>query len=76
MWKVIYTDKNAPTDAEPVSVITANPEADIKRFMFKDAAANIKVMFNGELRREYKDGVIVKDVIEYPRCTLCCTANE
>ena len=64
MWKVSLL---VPGVDEPNSVITANPDGEVNRFLFKDPKANIRVEFEGELRREYKDGVLTADNIEYPK---------
>lgn len=63
MWKVTAVNKQAENE----SVVTANPAAEIKRFLFKNPQADIKVEFDGILRREYVGGVMVKDVIEFPK---------
>lgn len=64
MWKVTLL---VPGAEEPTSVVTANPDSEVQRFLFKDANAHIKVEFDGSLRREYKDGKIQQDILEFPK---------
>jgi hypothetical protein len=66
MWKVTLDNKKVLADGKSQFVITANPAAEVKRFLFKDPKANITVTYNNILRRRYVYGKITVDVFVYP----------
>jgi hypothetical protein len=66
MWKVTLNKEAAGEDIKPEFVITENPDAEVRRFLFKDPKANITVVYNNVLRKRYIGGRVTMDVLEYP----------
>lgn len=60
-WKVIGYVGDTTEE-----VTTANPIAEVRRFLFKNVDAQIEVLYNGIVRREYKGNTVVEDNINYP----------